>query len=90
MNVTAVAALTLRTRSAVRGTITRVTTSRRPWVHTDVELTDQTGAVVLLFMGRSGVPGVVEGRRLRAEGTPLLQRGRLVMLNPSYAFEAEG
>lgn len=87
MSVTAIEALTPRQRSTVRGAVSRVTTYRRPWLRTDAELEDDTGSVVLRFVGRSDVPGIVVGRRLRAEGTPSAELGQFVMLNPLYAFE---
>ncbi len=85
---TAIAALVPRQRSLVAGKIESVTCYERPWVRTDAVLVDRTGALVLRFMGRAAVPGVVVGRRLAAEGTPGVQRGVLVMINPLYSFSA--
>jgi hypothetical protein len=79
-----------RRRTTVRGRITSVTTSQRPWVRTDVEIADGTGALVLRFLGRSGVPGMVAGRRVTAEGTPSHSGKVLVMLNPLYSFDDAG
>jgi hypothetical protein len=87
--VTAIGALTPRRRSTVCGNVARVKTYRRPWLRTDAELADDTGCVVLRFVGRSDLPGIVVGRRLRAEGTPSSQDGQIVILNPIYAFEAD-
>ena len=70
------------------GTVESVASFQRPWVRTDAVLGDPTGAVVLRFMGREGVPGIVPGRRLRATGTPACTCGRLVILNPLYEFES--
>lgn len=81
------ASLAPRRRATVRGSVSRVITHRRPWLRTDAELVDDTGSVVLRFVGRSHVPGIVPGRRLRAEGTPFFELGQLVMLNPLYVFE---
>jgi hypothetical protein len=47
-------------------------------------LEDPTGAMSLVFLGRSKIPGVDVGSRIRAEGTAGEHRGRLAMLNPVY------
>jgi hypothetical protein len=83
---TAVAALVPRQRSRVAGKIESVASFERPWVRTDAVLVDGTGALVLRFHGRSGVPGMAAGARVVAEGTPALERGVLLMRNPLYSF----
>jgi amino acid transporter len=47
-------------------------------------LEDDTGAVSLVFLGRSKVPGLDIGTRLRARGIAGDHRGRLAILNPVY------
>jgi amino acid transporter len=47
-------------------------------------LEDDTGVISLVFLGRSKIPGIDIGTRLRAEGTAGEHRGRLAMLNPVY------
>jgi hypothetical protein len=84
---TAVAALVPRQRSRVAGEIESVASFERPWVRTDAVLVDGTGALVLRFHGRSGVPGMAAGARVVAEGTPALERGVLLMRNPRYSFD---
>jgi hypothetical protein len=37
-----------------------------------------------VFLGRSKIPGIDVGSRIRAEGTAGDHRGRLAMLNPVY------
>lgn len=59
-----------------------------PWVRTDVELGDDSGVVVLRFMGRAEVPGLLPGRRIVVHGTPALRDGVLEILNPRYEFDA--
>jgi hypothetical protein len=83
---TAIAALVPRHRSRVAGKVESVTSYQRPWVRTDAVLVDGTGSLILRFMGRSGVPGMVAGSRVVAEGTPGLVRGELLMRNPLYSF----
>jgi hypothetical protein len=86
MTVTAIAAVVPRGRTTVRGEVLSVASYERPWVRTDVEVADGTGRLLLRFLGRATVPGVVAGRHIEAEGTPGLVRGGLVMLNPRYSF----
>lgn len=63
-------------------------------VHCLVEATirDGTGEVLLRWLGRERVPGVVPGARMQVEGTagyePKL--ARYVLLNPLYRFSAQG
>jgi hypothetical protein len=85
---TAIAALVPRHRSLVVGKIESVTSYERPWVRTDALLFDGSGALVLRFMGRAAVPGMVAGARVVAEGTPALEGGVLLIRNPLYSFAA--
>jgi len=41
----------------------------------------------LLFQGRTAIPGVREGSRLRVAGMPWMMSELLLMLNPLYEFE---
>jgi hypothetical protein len=90
VSTTAISAVVPRRRTAVAGEVLSVVWYERPWVRTDVELTDGTGIITLRFMGRSGMPGFTPGRRLVAHGTPALDKGMFVMLNPRYTFESDG
>jgi hypothetical protein len=83
---TVIAALVPRQRSLVTGEIASVVSYQRPWVRTDATLVDGSGSLVLRFMGRAAVPGLVAGARVLAEGTPAFERGVLVMRNPLYSF----
>jgi hypothetical protein len=47
-------------------------------------LDDATGSVVLVFLGRRSIPGLVPGTALEAQGTPRAHRGRTEILNPRY------
>jgi len=82
----AIAALVPRQRTVVAGTIDSVVSCADPWVRTDAVLADETGALVLRFMGRAAVPGIKAGACLVAEGTAALERGAFVMRNPLYSF----
>lgn len=47
-------------------------------------LADDTGQLVLVFLGRRHVAGVEPGRRMLCEGVIVEQNGRPHMLNPVY------
>ena len=50
-------------------------------------LTDGTGAIDLLFLGRPAIPGLEAGRRCSAAGMTAAFRGRLAIWNPRYMLE---
>jgi hypothetical protein len=81
-----IAALVPRQRSFVTGEIESVVFFERPWVRTDAVLVDGTGSLVLRFMGRVVVPGIVAGAHVLVEGTPALEGGVVLMRNPLYSF----
>lgn len=53
-------------------------------------LTDGTGELDLLFLGRVKIPGMRCGRRCRAKGTAGKRDDRLVLWNPRYWLESRG
>jgi hypothetical protein len=74
----------------VRGEVVSMASYERPWIRTDVEISDGTGTLLLRFMGRAAVPGFVTGCRVVAEGTPGFVHGALVMINPRYSLIGDG
>jgi hypothetical protein len=48
------------------------------------EISDGTGALTALFYGRSHIPGIVCGARVRFKGSVGIKDGRPVMINPAY------
>jgi hypothetical protein len=90
VSATAIAAVAPRWRSMVRGDVVSVVTYERPWVRTDAKVMDGSGSLVLRFLGRAGIPGLVVGRQIEAEGTAAFVRGVLVMINPLYSFTRVG
>ena len=82
------ASLVPRRRAIVAGQVRSVVSYERPYVRTEAQLRDETGVVVLRFMGRASVPGVAVGAHIVAEGTPRPEREALVLLNPRYWFDA--
>ena len=49
---------------------------------------DDTGTMSIVFLGRSRIPGIEVGTRLRAQGVAGDHRGRLAILNPVYQLKA--
>jgi hypothetical protein len=86
MTVTAIGAVVPRRRVTVRGDIVSVVAYETPWVRTDAEVSDGTGRLLLRFLGRSGIPGIVTGCQIVADGTAGFVRGVLVVLNPRYSL----
>ena len=87
MSTTAIVAVVPRRPTMVAGQVVAVAAHVRPWVRLTVELCDGTGTITLRFLGRTEVPGIVLGCRLRVEGTPWMEDGLLTMINPLYEFE---
>jgi hypothetical protein len=85
---TAISAVVPRRPTMLAGEIVAVAANVRPWVRLNVELCDGTGTITLRFMGRTEIPGIVLGCRLRVQGTPWMKDGTLIMLNPLYEFVA--
>ncbi|TAN25144.1 MAG: hypothetical protein EPN30_05295 [Actinomycetota bacterium] len=50
-------------------------------------VTDGTGEVELLFVGRENIPGLTTGAACTAEGTLGREGGRLIIWNPVYRLE---
>ena len=49
-----------------------------------VEMSDSTGDLTALFYGRSHIPGIVCGARIRLRGPVGLRGAGPVMINPAY------
>jgi len=90
MSTTAISAVVPRRPAMLAGQVVAVAAQVRPWVRLNVELSDGTGTITLRFMGRAAIPGIRHGSRLHAQGTPRVEEGVLVMLNPLYEFTDEG
>jgi hypothetical protein len=88
MSTTAISAAVPRRPTMLAGQVVAVAAHVRPWVRLCVELSDGTGTITLRFMGRTEIPGIVLGCHLRVEGTPWMEEGLLVMINPLYEFES--
>ncbi len=49
-----------------------------------VEINDTTGNLTAMFYGRSHIPGLICGARVRFSGSVGLKDGQPVMINPAY------
>ncbi len=75
----------LRTPVIVSGRITSVRVQPRAGVPTlDATIVDDSGQLVVTFLGRRHIGGVEPGRRLVVEGVIGDRRGHAQMLNPIY------
>jgi amino acid transporter len=56
-----------------------------------VEINDSTGNLTAMFYGRSHIPGLICGARVRFTGSARIRGGQPVMINPAYELvSAEG
>jgi amino acid transporter len=55
-----------------------------------VEISDSTGDLTAMFYGRSHIPGLICGARVRFRGPVGLREGEPVMVNPAYELLAAG
>jgi hypothetical protein len=53
-----------------------------------VEINDQTGSLTAMFYGRSHIPGLICGARVRFQGSAGIRHGQPVMINPAYELLA--
>jgi amino acid transporter len=85
-----ISSLQLRQRARVAGRVKSVTV--KPWgdsASLQVQLVDDHGKMVVAFLGRRQIAGIVPGAKLAVEGTVADLRGHLGMINPNYEFLAE-
>lgn len=82
MTTTAIAAVVPRFPAQLEGDVVEIKAHETAPTFLDVVLCDGSGTITLLFQGRSEIPGVREGARLWATGTPLWMGELLLMLNP--------
>jgi amino acid transporter len=83
--------LTKPGRATVEGRVYAV--EIRPVEHNTVlaaEIADSTGQLTALFYGRSHIPGVDCGARVRFRGQVGMREGGPVMINPAYELVAPG
>ena len=55
-----------------------------------VEINDSTGNLTAMFYGRSHIPGLICGARVRFTGSARIRGGQPVMINPAYELISHG
>ena len=71
----------------VRGVIDHLTEQPRDTVNwLEARLTDGSGSLNLVWMGRRSIPGIEIGRELRAEGRTSDSEGQRKIYNPLYTL----
>jgi amino acid transporter len=55
-----------------------------------IEINDSTGNLTAMFYGRSHIPGVICGARVRFTGSARISGGQPVMINPAYELVSLG
>jgi amino acid transporter len=89
--VTPIGTLTRPSRATVEGRVHMV--EIRPVEQNTVlacDVEDSTGQLTALFYGRSYIPGVRPGAKVRLRGQAGIRNGRPVMINPAYELLAPG
>jgi hypothetical protein len=89
--ITPIGSLTKPGRATVEGRVRAV--EIRPVEQNSVlaaEIADSTGELTALFYGRSRIPGLICGARVRFRGTVGIRAGRVFMVNPTYELLPPG
>jgi len=84
-NITPIGNITWRKRAHVQGRVSSIKSApsgSSPVV--EVEVWDESGGVILQFLGRREISGLDVGSQLKAEGMVGEDNGQLIILNPSY------
>jgi hypothetical protein len=90
-SVAAIGSLTAPGKAAVEGKVRVV--EIRPVERNSVlavEINDSTGNLTAMFYGRSHIPGLICGARVRFTGSVGIRGGQPVMINPAYELVAPG
>jgi RecG-like helicase len=89
--VSPIGSLTSPGRAVAEGRVHTV--EIRPVEHNTVlacDVEDSTGQLTALFYGRSNIPGLRPGVKVRLRGQVGIREGRPVMINPAYQLLAPG
>lgn len=81
-----------RHRAVLRGSVESLRVHRGPtgFMSMDAVLADDSGQVLLRWLGRRSIPGIAARSSLMIEGTVLAAHGQLVIWNPLYAVQSSG
>jgi hypothetical protein len=88
-DVTPIGQVHWRSRARIRGKVHSMRV--QPWADVaslECVVLDDTGGVLLVFLGRRKIPGIELGREIVAEGMVGQSRGYLAILNPSVELVA--
>jgi hypothetical protein len=89
MTVVPIGDVRWRTRTRIQGSVR--TMRIQPWADVaslECVVVDDTGGILLVFLGRRKVAGVELGREIMAEGMVGQSRGYLAMLSPDIELLA--
>ncbi len=89
--VNPIGTLTKPVRAVVQGRVHAV--EIRPVEHSTVlacDVADSTGELTALFYGRSNIPGLRPGSKVRLRGQVGIREGMPIMINPAYELLAQG
>ena len=87
--VSPIGSLTKPARAVVQGRVHAV--EIRPVEHSTVlacDVADSTGELTALFYGRSNIPGLRPGSKVRLRGQVGIRDGQPIMINPAYELLA--
>ncbi len=85
MNMVSLATMPMRQRVDVCGEIRRMTVKPRAGIPAvEIEISDGTGELTVIFSGRERIPGIGHNRGLTVSGVAHVEGARRVMLNPLY------
>lgn len=77
----------IRSRVKLAGVVKRITVNPlEGYESLEALLTDGTGEVSVVWMGRRAIPGLTLGTRVVVEGVVAEQRGGRKMVNPAFEF----
>ncbi|HEV7759734.1 MAG TPA: OB-fold nucleic acid binding domain-containing protein, partial [Acidimicrobiales bacterium] len=86
---TPIGAVSWRQRVDIEGQVTTLRVQPLAGTATlELVVEDDSGTMSIVFLGRSRIPGIEVGTRLRAQGVAGDHRGRLAILNPAYQLLA--
>ena len=84
----AIGSISWRQRVRVRGKVRSLRV--QPWeggvATLECTIVDDTGGLVVIFMGRRRIGGVSLGAAMEIEGMVIENRGRLAVMNPAYTL----
>jgi hypothetical protein len=86
--ISPIGGVTWRSRVRVRGRVKAIRV--QPWNGSpalEITLADETGGLLVIFLGRRSIGGIDLGRIMEVEGMTGSQRGYLAILNPIYELK---